>query len=775
MESAFASPESQKRPNQQRASPKDDSCRTCRICRQKKVKCDGQRPKCGACCRKGDECVYLQDARRTAIRIRKEDVRALQRQVEELKEQMRQKDLQTPSHDLDSLNRTSSSQGQSLPIPQYPIDNVSSSSAFTPATSSHPPTSVRSLLSEDTPPSSNRGPPSQSPVLTSSAAAAVLASLDRGAESIAENPLLSPEPMQGSEENDGDGFKLYGATSLLHDQSSRTLLADKQRQGSQERATSKDAVRDRLVSYAALRRQEEVALNSSPSITSKIDFDGVPMDTALHLLDLHWNRQHLSYLLTYRPAIMDSLIHNGPYVNKLLLNAIYFQSSLYSDRTSLLRQDPQDPQTMGMAFYERFKSLLVDHIDKPTIPTVVALLTCGACLIPRGKQSAGWVFCGIAYRMMTDLGCHLDIEPTSQAGQGFKLTPIDVEMRKRIYWAAYVGDKLQSLFLGRPPAIHETTGGVSEEFLDTYEEMEEWRPYVDPEARPFDSSAPAYRGRPCYAISTFRCLLQLCRIISRIIDAFYTTDNTGLSKQPVESVTASLIQKRQEVREQLRQFRESIPSWLQFEPGADPTPPPHQLTPHALYWASVILTELPFTNRGRTTFAHELSPFQSSDQDESRRKCIEAALHIWKLVEAYKNTFTLRRAQYGISYATYCAVLVILEHTDQNCDEYIECIRFFWQALLEFQRGCNYGLKRPLRLLKSLMSRIERVTRNINMDATATTSCPDLSAFQADMASLFGTGQTGDGWSGPWVAQDGLVADNTLFGIADDSLLGAYM
>ncbi|RSL73663.1 hypothetical protein CEP54_000037 [Fusarium duplospermum] len=628
------------------------------------------------------------------MRCIKEDVRALQRQIEELKELMRQKDLQPPSHDLHPPDHGNPSQGQALPMQQYPIDDVGSSRAFTPVNPSHPPTSLRSLLSEDTPPSSHRGPLSQSPVLTSSAAAAVLASLDRGAEPTTESHLLSPEPTQGSDENEGDGFQLYGATSLLHDQSSRTFLSTGRREETQESAPSKDAVRDRLVSYAALRRQEEVALYSSPSITSKIDFDGVPMDTALHLLDLHWNRQHLSYLLTYRPAIMDSLIHNGPYVNKLLLNAIYFQSSLYSDRTSLLRQDPQDPQTMGMAFYERFKSLLVDHIDKPTIPTVVALLTCGACLVPRGKQSAGWVFCGIAYRMMTDLGCHLDIETTSQAGKGFKLTPIDVEMRKRIYWAAYVGDKLQSLFLGRPPAVQETAGGVSEELLDT---------------------------------------------------------------------------------ERLRQFKDSIPTWLQFEPGVDPTPPPHQITSHALYWASVILTELPFTNRGRSTLAHEPSPFQSSAQDESRKKCIEAALHIWKLVEAYKKTFTLRRAQYGISYATYCAVLVILEHTDQNCDEYIECIRFFWQALLEFQRGCNYGLKRPLRLLKSLMGRIERVTKNINMDATATTTCPDLGAFQADMASLFGTGQTGDAWSGPWVAQYGLEADNTLFGIADDSLLGAYM
>lgn len=150
----------------------------------------------------------------------------------------------------------------------------------------------------------------------------------------------------------------------------------------------------------------------------------------------------------------------------------------------------------------------------------------------------------------------------------------------------------------------------------------------------------------------------------------------------------------------------------------------------AIYWALVILTEQAFLNRGRPSSPLPTS-FESSAQDESRQRCIDAALRIWKLVEAYKKTFTLRRAQYGISYATYCAVLVILQHTDQACDEHIECIRFFWQALLEFQRGCNYGLKRPLRLLKSLMSRMERVTKNINIDAAAiTVTHSDLSGME---------------------------------------------
>lgn len=69
----------------------------------------------------------------------------------------------------------------------------------------------------------------------------------------------------------------------------------------------------------------------------------------------------------------------------------------------------------------------------------------------------------------------------------------------------------------------------------------------------------------------------------------------------------------------------------------------------------------------------------------------------------------------------YSAVLVLLQHTDQDCDEYTEAIRFFWLALLEYQDGCGHGLKGPLRLLKSLMHRVEKVVKRIDIDHPGTT------------------------------------------------------
>ena len=107
---------------------------------------------------------------------------------------------------------------------------------------------------------------------------------------------------------------------------------------------------------------------------SSWDFYGVPTDLAIHLLDLHWNRQHHSFLLTYRPAIMRSLAAGGsPYCSKLLLNVIFACVAKYSDRLEV-RSNPNDPRTAGVRSFQRVKELLPLEMETSSISLVVALL-----------------------------------------------------------------------------------------------------------------------------------------------------------------------------------------------------------------------------------------------------------------------------------------------------------------------------------------------------------------------------------------------------------------
>ena len=55
--------------------------------------------------------------------------------------------------------------------------------------------------------------------------------------------------------------------------------------------------------------------------------------------------------------------------------------------------------------------------------------------------------------MIMNLGLHLD---TDSYATSKKHTPEEVEIRRRLFWGAFVSEKLQSLYLGRPFLIHKS-------------------------------------------------------------------------------------------------------------------------------------------------------------------------------------------------------------------------------------------------------------------------------------------------------------------------------
>lgn len=332
------------------------------------------------------------------------------------------------------------------------------------------------------------------------------------------------------------------------------------------------ASRARLISNAALQRQREGRIFRQPH--NMMDLDGCEPELAKHLLDLHFNRQHYAYLISYRPAIMDSLANGGgPWVNKLLLNAIYYSSTLYSDRP-YLRSKPDDQSSVGANFYGRFRQLLGDAIDKPSIPSAMALLLTSATLVSQGHSSAGWNLSGTAYRMIIDMGCHLMLGPDHQStgassDRHLLARDLEQEMRTRLYWGAFATDATQSLYLGRPCMFASTEARVPMRFLDTFEELEEWEPYIDPESPA--PPPPAYASQPAYAVSTFTCLVRLFQISAQITDLY------GI--QAINYSSENIKNKKIAISKELDNWSTSLADHLRFEPEGSFIPPPHHITP----------------------------------------------------------------------------------------------------------------------------------------------------------------------------------------------------
>lgn len=496
------------------------------------TKCDKAQPRCGHCQGANLECIYPDDAR-SLHKSSGGEIKKLQSDILSLRRRLRQTEIL--SNVETSPTNTS-----------YHSINDASPAAW----GDDPPQARHNARDEEL-------NTSQSPA-------------QRQSNTDQYRAPSSPElHLTGSVSHNG-GIQVHGASSMLHtDPVSRLHPRNSPPLSDSERDRHNEMSQARLVAFASQQHQREDFLRQNPGSLAQIDFDGVEPDLALHLIDAHFNRQHFTFMITYHPAIMDSLINNGPYCNKILLNAIYLSSSIYSGRVEL-RPDPNG-QATGHRFLSRLRSLLAEYIDRPSIPTAAGLLLSGAILVSMGQMSAGWVHTGIAYRMILDLGCHLAVKTSNDPNNGMLASDIDVEIRKRLFWGAFMTDATQSLYFGRPPSFLPSQASVSRELLDTYEELQLWLPYRDDKNNISHQADGSYTPRPTYAISTFNNMVRLFEISSRIVGTFYSMESLTMS-------TSSIRQLANSIEKSLDQWQIDLPSFLSLDLDSPTTYAPHQMT-----------------------------------------------------------------------------------------------------------------------------------------------------------------------------------------------------
>ncbi|KAJ4508022.1 hypothetical protein HRR80_006066 [Exophiala dermatitidis] len=83
--------------------------------------------------------------------------------------------------------------------------------------------------------------------------------------------------------------------------------------------------------------------------------------------------------------------------------------------------------------------------DASTNQAIVAFLA-SVALLEMNRRSASWIWLGSAIRIVQDLGLHV---------QGGQWSPVEGEMRKRIWYSFYVWDRILALELGKPMLIND--------------------------------------------------------------------------------------------------------------------------------------------------------------------------------------------------------------------------------------------------------------------------------------------------------------------------------
>lgn len=141
----------------------------------------------------------------------------------------------------------------------------------------------------------------------------------------------------------------------------------------------------------------------------------------------------------------------GPYYSHTLLNAMLAHSVRWCSREPQIRH-LLEPYDGGTLFSRHARTLLFDEISNGDckIPTAQVCLILSAQECGRGNRTQAWLYCGIAFRLLEDMGITIDDQKYTGDVQ---LSDEDREVRRRLFWAAYFWDKMISLYLGRTPTL----------------------------------------------------------------------------------------------------------------------------------------------------------------------------------------------------------------------------------------------------------------------------------------------------------------------------------
>jgi hypothetical protein len=144
-----------------------------------------------------------------------------------------------------------------------------------------------------------------------------------------------------------------------------------------------------------------------------------------------------------------------PHISRLLLLAIFSVAARYTSTHDGDR--PPSENTMwpaGDTYLGEAKRLLDSSYSSSRPATCQALLLMGYREIGIGAMAQAWLYVGMAIRMAQDLGIHKSADRWTHSGSSL-FTPVELQERRRIWYACVIMDKYLSSYIGRPLSIYE--------------------------------------------------------------------------------------------------------------------------------------------------------------------------------------------------------------------------------------------------------------------------------------------------------------------------------
>ncbi|KAH7478019.1 hypothetical protein FOMA001_g10440 [Fusarium oxysporum f. sp. matthiolae] len=573
-------------------------------CKARKIKCNGEQPVCRACQRSDNACIWPAN---TQVRIDRANTR-----IQELESALQESRRQNERLSSENGNTTTAD------VTNVGQDNVSPAGSMP---------LLGQLGSAHASPSDAR---------SNTIDATIWSQVGIGED--------------GSITYNGPTSRFHAGSLTGNGPSPSTTQAPP---GSAQDVEIKSSQVERLRSQYDLLDTVWIPLAKSKSMTAF----GITNEMGWQILDMYWTWLHPLHNCIYRPVFLMDMALNGTYYSDFLLMAIFALATRHLSR----QEGDSVDSNMGEKFFTRAKMLLMDELDnpKPRIPTIQGLLILGGRQCAIGKSSQGWLFTGMAIRMMVDIGIHLNANRIAELE---RLTPSEIETRKRLYNSAFIWDKTLSLALGRPPSLTGSPYGPDEIF-DHYDDDRDWRP------SDIDITNSAYNPTPMYNTATFCAFCQLHVITTDMMLLLFDRGHSENIYPEIDHVSNRLIA-----------WYNELPTSLKIDEGMTQCPPPHIASLNFLYHALHILLLRPLLH----------SP-DTSIRKSSLQTCVNHSKRIHAIHDLYTKSFPHRLMTYQVSYCVYTAATVdVLDMRRSEAGVRIDAARRLGMAVRTLQEEAKH-------------------------------------------------------------------------------------
>ncbi|KAF2035434.1 hypothetical protein EK21DRAFT_96677 [Setomelanomma holmii] len=357
------------------------------------------------------------------------------------------------------------------------------------------------------------------------------------------------------------------------------------------------------------------------------------------LLDSHFCWIQPIFNFVYRPAFIRDIKTGGPYFSRALFNVILSHSVRWC------RNEPGMDHLLApfdgrRTFHKDAVRQLFEDIQDGSskVPTVQALLLLSAQECGRSNRTQAWLYSGIAFRLIEDMGICVDGQRHVNPGQ---LSAEELEIRNRLFWSCYLWDKIISLYFGRSPLIQNSDISPPKVLMDDTAELDVWTPHGLPSA--------TYPPKQAHSISCFIQVCELSEVLNQLLVHLYSP---SASPTPFSAYEYALA-----AASKLRDWWRDLPEHLRINVAdlASECPPSHIITLNCLYHTINILL-----NRAKLKLSREPHLAARIAEHNPIIQCISSATSIVALFDLYNNAFGEGHVVLALAYSVYTAASIFL-------------------------------------------------------------------------------------------------------------------